>query len=234
MNRLFHIIRPLLIASAVILNTIATFGQNLSFYSLTTNEGLSHVKVNDIYSDEYGMMWISTDYGLNRYDGHSVEVFLNEKGVSGSIPHDKVTRITGDRNGHIWMVCPNRLVELNLNTMKFQTIYEGEVFAVNFDGDGGRLYATVGHKILSMKPGETKLVETADMGVPTYIEDLEISGNCIYAGTPDYGVWKLDLSNNSQECLISSARMTRMYKDSKSAIWSGSWQNGLYRIGPDG
>ena len=234
MNRLFHIIRPLLIASAVILNTITTFGQNLSFYSLTTNEGLSHVKVNDIYSDEYGMMWISTDYGLNRYDGHSVEVFLNEKGVSGSIPHDKVTRITGDRNGHIWMVCPNRLVELNLNTMKFQTIYEGEVFAVNFDEDGRRLYATVGHKILSMKPGETKLVETADMGVPTYIEDLAISGSCIYAGTPDYGVWKLDLSNNSQECLISSARMTRMYKDSKSAIWSGSWQNGLYRIGPDG
>ena len=74
-----HRIRILMIIPAIILGCLSSWGQNISLYSLTTNDGLSHIKVNDVYTDEHGMIWAGTDYGLNRYDGHSVEVFLNNK-----------------------------------------------------------------------------------------------------------------------------------------------------------
>ena len=48
-----------------------------SFTHLTMQDGLSNNKVNDIYRDAEGFVWFSTTWGLNRFDGYSMKVFLN-------------------------------------------------------------------------------------------------------------------------------------------------------------
>ena len=88
------------------------------------------------------MIWTGTDYGLNRYDGHSVEVFLNDKENPYSIPHYRITRITGDGNGHIWVVCPLGLIEFDLKSYRFMTINKGTVNSVYYDKTNGSLYAS--------------------------------------------------------------------------------------------
>ena len=227
--------RILIALAAVVLSLAATtsYGQSLSFHSLTTSEGLSHTKVNDIYNDEYGIVWIGTNYGLNRFDGHSVEVFLNEKGNEDSLPHNNVTRITGDGQGHIWLTCATGLAELDLNTMKFKRVHKGTIHAIYYNKENRRLYATSGRKIIERKENG-KFSEIANIGTPSHISDIITHGKLVIAGTSGHGIWKIDLSNNSQECIISSSKVTRLHMDSQSNIWAGSWEDGLCRISPDG
>lgn len=136
-------------------------------------------------------MWIGTDYGLNRYDGHSVEVFLNEKGKSGCLPHNRITRINGDGKGHIWIACTPGLVELDLNTMKFQTIFKGNVNAVYFDKEDDCLYAATGRKVL-MRNTDKKFSEVVNIGVSSPIVDIVTDGNDMYVGTSGNGIWLFD------------------------------------------
>ncbi|MGC8864963.1 MAG: two-component regulator propeller domain-containing protein [Bacteroidales bacterium] len=49
--------------------------------SLGRNEELSNGAVNSIIRDSEGYFWMGTWNGLNRWDGHSMEVFFREKPV---------------------------------------------------------------------------------------------------------------------------------------------------------
>ena len=224
-----HRIRIVMVFFLIIINSLTSSGQNISLYSLTTNEGLSHIKVNDVYTDEHGMIWAGTDYGLNRYDGHSVEVFLNNKEDQYSIPHNRITRITGDGMGHVWVVCPLGLVELDLATYRFRNINKGTINGIFYDKSSNSLYASKGRKIYRQTE-DRKFVEIADMGVQSHISDFVSVGDEIYVGTSGNGIWKVNQTNRSIVCLASSIKVTKMFLDSNSHIWAGSWQDGLCRI----
>jgi ligand-binding sensor domain-containing protein len=224
-----HSLYILLTVSAILISSIVAWSQNISLYSLTTNEGLSHIKVNDVYTDEHGMIWAGTDYGLNRYDGHSVEVFLNDKENPHSIPHNRITGITGDGNGHIWAVCPLGLVELDLKSCRFKNINKGNVNSVYYDKNNDRLYISKGRKVYKQTE-DKKFTEIADVGIPSHISDLVTIGDDIYVGTSGYGIWKVNQTNKSIVCLVSSIKVTKMFLDSRSQIWAGSWQDGICRI----
>ena len=58
---------------------------SLYFSRITTQNGLSHNKVNCILQDQRGFMWMGTDDGLNRYDGRRFVVFRHEPGNKASI-----------------------------------------------------------------------------------------------------------------------------------------------------
>ena len=227
-----HSLYILLTVSAILISSIVAWSQNISLYSLTTNEGLSHIKVNDVYTDEHGMIWAGTDYGLNRYDGHSVEIFLNDKGDSHSIPHNRITRITGDGNGHIWVICPIGLIELDLRTYRFKKISNGSTNAVYYDKGSDCLYASKGRKVFK-QTNDRKFVEIADVGASSHISDFITKGDEIYVGTSGNGIWKVNQTNKSIVCLASSIKVTKMFMDSRSEIWAGSWQDGICRIDRD-
>ena len=42
---------------------------DMKFRRLDTPDGLSSSQINNIFKDSRGYVWISTPYGLNRYDG---------------------------------------------------------------------------------------------------------------------------------------------------------------------
>ena len=68
---------------------------------LTSNDGLSSNRVNCFYKDATGYMWIGTDNGLNRYDGHSFKVF--RPADTNSISNEIINTIDQDRKGTIWV-----------------------------------------------------------------------------------------------------------------------------------
>lgn len=47
------------------------------FRHMTTDDGLTHNQVNDIYQDAHGFVWLSTAWGLNIYDGYKFKTFLS-------------------------------------------------------------------------------------------------------------------------------------------------------------
>src|SRR5579872_4226296 len=59
--------------------TIPVIDQDdIQFSHLSTNEGLSQTRVDQIVQDDDGFLWFATQYGLDRYDGYNFKVFLHD------------------------------------------------------------------------------------------------------------------------------------------------------------
>ncbi len=68
---------------------------------LSIDDGLSNRFVRSCLKDSRGFMWFGTDYGLNRYDGHS---FKNYTNYSHKINRSSIWGIFEDNNGYLWLV----------------------------------------------------------------------------------------------------------------------------------
>lgn len=73
---------------------------NVSFRRITMQDGLTSNTVNSVYRDGRGFVWISTDCGLNRYDGYAIKAFSPNEETSatgGSANIWRVWDIDGER-----------------------------------------------------------------------------------------------------------------------------------------
>src|SRR5678809_1526678 len=73
------------------------------FYHLTTANGLSSDRINDILQDKDGFYWIATQDGLNCFDGSSCKIYRSIKNDSTSLSHNNCAYLAEDNNGDIWV-----------------------------------------------------------------------------------------------------------------------------------
>jgi serine phosphatase RsbU (regulator of sigma subunit)/streptogramin lyase len=98
--------------------------ENINFRHLTVeDDGLSESTVYDVFQDSRGYIWISTDNGLNKYDGYSMKSYqymhYDERSISKGAPRT----IFEDNSGHIWIATSSGLVNrLNVETEEFKRI----------------------------------------------------------------------------------------------------------------
>ncbi len=78
---------------------LVSFTQLYNFKTVSTDQGLVQIKVNDLLQDRKGYIWIATDGGLSRYDGKS---FLNFTAKDG-LGNNKCTRLFLDSKDRIWI-----------------------------------------------------------------------------------------------------------------------------------
>jgi signal transduction histidine kinase/ligand-binding sensor domain-containing protein len=95
---------------------------NFSFEQFTTDNGLSHESVLSITKDKDGFMWIGTANGLNRFDGVSFKVFLNNPNNEQSIPGNYIAGTTLDKKGYLWVSTNNGLCRIDTRTLKIDRI----------------------------------------------------------------------------------------------------------------
>src|SRR5689334_2581315 len=74
-------------------------GEKLPIRPYTTAEGLAHNHINRIRSDSRGFLWLCTDEGLSRFDGHS---FTNYT-VRDGLPHPWVNDLLETPEGTYWI-----------------------------------------------------------------------------------------------------------------------------------
>lgn len=74
---------------------------------LTTDDGLANLMTNAIHQDKQGIMWMSTPYGLNSYDGYSFRHYT--KGKNGLHDNKNIHKIKEDKEGNLWLFYLNRL-----------------------------------------------------------------------------------------------------------------------------
>ena len=112
---------------------VRTQGQNITFSHLTTDDGLSQFSVNSLYIDERGIIWIGTREGLNRYNGNDIKSFKLNKNDPNSLFSNTVLRITGNKNGKVYLLCTDGVAEFDLTTQKFKTLLQGNVDAIYYN-----------------------------------------------------------------------------------------------------
>lgn len=77
--------------------------QKLIFEPISMAHGLSQHCVNAIIQDSTGFLWFATNDGLNKYDGHSFQIFKPIQGDTRSISGNKITSLLQDSKGKIWV-----------------------------------------------------------------------------------------------------------------------------------
>lgn len=98
----------------------AVVGQSsYRFKNYTILNGLSQSSVTTIEQDKYGVLWIGTQDGLNRFDGHNFENFTpdNTKGIGNSYFKTSFK----SRDEKLWFGTANGLICYNPTTETFKT-----------------------------------------------------------------------------------------------------------------
>lgn len=67
----------------------------------TTDDGLSSRYIEDIYQDSRNYLWVSSDYGVNRFDGQKFKVYNQGK---YNLESDNINQIREDQAGNIWFI----------------------------------------------------------------------------------------------------------------------------------
>lgn len=131
------------------------------FEYFDTDDGLSHPEVTALFRDSRGFLWIGTVRGgLDRYDGHALQVYRHRDGDSLSLCHDDVRSILEDEWGFLWIGTGGGISCLNPANGKCR----------NFTQQNGRLaYNSENHLFQDAKGG----IWTSNGGLERYDPETE-------------------------------------------------------------
>lgn len=206
-------------------------GQNIHFQAIGVENGISQPTVTSIYQDEFGIIWIGTKDGLNRYNGTDFRVFRPVKNDKNSLYNNNIGTICGDMNGHIYIRCKYAVVEYDIRKNVFHTIRNNNIQAIGYGNS--RLWACTRDSLFTYNRPLDRLeyyhhIEGARISCIT--EDDE--GN-LYVGTMNKGLYMID-ANKKWLHYLRGMDITCIYEDSKRNIWVGTKDDGLFRLDRNG
>ena len=100
----------LAVAAAAVLGALAAGGsgaaapgRQVRFERISGEDGLSQATVTAILQDTTGFLWLGTQDGLNRYDGRSFQIFVNDPDDPASLGNNWVRALLEAPSGDIWI-----------------------------------------------------------------------------------------------------------------------------------
>jgi len=137
------------ISLLILFASFVTNGQ-YRFHNLNTDDGLSHNSVNHVFKDSKGYYWISTNDGLNLYNGSTFKHFRNDVKDKRSLSDNFVLQVSEDRNRTLWIATRHCLnwysrqnkTFTNVNTKTIGGSYQGHnaIYKLVFDKNGNLFY----------------------------------------------------------------------------------------------
>ena len=78
--------------------------ENKRFNHISLAEGLPNAYINAMAEDAFGYIWLGTNGGLFRYDGHSFISFRDHRSTSSDLPSSSyISKIVLGQNGLLWI-----------------------------------------------------------------------------------------------------------------------------------
>ncbi|MBX3254017.1 MAG: histidine kinase [Chitinophagaceae bacterium] len=192
----------------ICLHTPDVYCQQYQFENYTTSNGLSDNRVTCFYKDRDGFMWIGTENGLNRFDGHSF--LLYNAGMKKHIlSNPYINDIEQDSNGRLWVATQNGLNVIDLE--KDSTVF----FTTNNDG-----YRQAADTIPSNLIWDTYIDHTGRVWLAADVRDL-----CYYdtlKKTFHYIPWKQYVTEKFPHRGKSYNSIRKIYGKSDNELWLGT------------
>jgi Signal transduction histidine kinase len=224
----------------------------LYFERLTTENGLSHNKINCFLQDTRGFIWIGTEDGLNRYDGRTFTIFRNEPGNAASLSGNIVTDIIEDKDQRLWIATADggitrydyRLAPAAQFKQYRHLPTDSNSIPVNIVNtllyDRQFLWLGTGGKGVWRFNMRTERFEQPSRKGTQGILDLCMGpGEIIWAGRQGGGLLKINTRDFSYEmderytnlyAQLPHATVTALFRDAQQHMWYGSWDRVLYRF----
>jgi len=97
----------------------------------SSKDGLSYGFVTGIVQDDNGFIWLSTEDGLNRFDGINFKVFKHNTANPNSLPSNYIDFMYKDTEGAIWLSTRQGIFQFDTNTEKYIKFKPGASISVN-------------------------------------------------------------------------------------------------------
>lgn len=178
----------------------------MRFERITTDHGLSSNHTSYIFQDSRGFLWITTEDGINRYDGYKFKHYKHIPGNLNSLSDYAATHILEDSKGLFWISTREGLNVFDPATEKF--IHYNPI------------------KDDSASLSNEKIVCTAEDNFGNIWVGTRNGLNLINPETNSFTVFK---NNPDDKHSISFNYITSVYNDSKGKLWIGT-QRGLNKF----
>ncbi|MBO6879447.1 two-component regulator propeller domain-containing protein [Winogradskyella sp.] len=86
----------------LLLCTLTSAQSKIHFDKLDSEDGLSNNYISNLYEDYNGFIWISTQDGVNRFDGHEFITLRNSPIHINSVSANWIMNTTQDTEGNFW------------------------------------------------------------------------------------------------------------------------------------
>ena len=111
------------------------------FERLSLEHGLSQSSVFALAQDEAGYLWIATEQGADRFDGHGIETLRHDPGAERSLSHSRIQALFADAEGPLWIGTWNGLNRVDGRTGQVRQFPSNGLeapmpFSVQTDGIG--------------------------------------------------------------------------------------------------
>lgn len=199
--------------------------QEISFNHLTIKDGLSSNTVRAIYQDEYGLIWIGTQNGVNMYNGEKIKVYQYKKNDPNSLHYNDVTQITGNGKGTIYFMTSKGISAFDTHTETFTTLIQQNISSIYYYDE---LYIAIKNNIYQYDRGKFKLYYSLPH-IHAQISQILITNDSTIIGTYNQGLYILDKEKKLTH-LLQQTRVCDILKDSSGRLWIPTWEHGLYMI----
>lgn len=229
--------RLVLLATLFIVQALVSMAQPASynFRRVTLKDGLSDAVVNCIARDKYGYIWLGTQSGLNRYDGHRVTSYIHNPKDSFSIPPDFVRTMHCDPAGNLWFGYAGGLYRYDYAGCRFELVPSTARETINEIRQVGNdtlcLFTNKGLALFDTRTGQLSYASTttseAWVGKPVY--EGWVRASVAYVATVDgIGVYNLHTHETKMLPVQPGARtpVTRVAVDSSGTLWAAAYDKG--------
>ncbi|MGL1886007.1 MAG: methyl-accepting chemotaxis protein [Reichenbachiella sp.] len=211
---------------------------SLKMFHLSVKDGLSQATVNCFEQDADGFMWMGTQDGLNRYDGHQFKIFKTE------LPNQTITDVTSDLKGNMWIATRSGLAmyEALSGTIETYPDFENSYVTDLICDSWGKIWVVIaGEKLVySIDPEhgmQLDSVLTPDFNPSRLV--LSATGD-LWVGSKSEGIQVFNQQGKrlviydqvGSEETLSSLKVRVMSIDRQGNIWMGDGGGKVNRIDP--
>ena len=236
-----------------LVSTSSAAAEFLQFRHLSTDDGLAHSTVWNLTQDRQGFIWISTEGGLQRFDGSHLTTFAHDPADPTTVSANETFGAFEDRNGSLWLASRNRgLNRYDPALERFERIPLSLSLSpdgIRFRELGSDLWALTDRGLLRLNRQARRFESiTVDLGsedvaLPTFQPlTLEALDSGLLLATSDGRLFIFDPTTSATESIDSpflhgntaglsreKNRPTISYRDPLGNLWIGSYNGSLYR-----
>lgn len=222
--------------------------RDIAFSTMNERHALSGPVVNDIEQDVQGFIWIATQDGLNKYDGHQVTFYKSDAANENSLPGSWIADVLSDSEGQLWVAgrtgislyIPEIDGFYNFTDPAEHPLVKGLKFRVISQVSENKIwFGTNNGGIAVFDMAQSKFVEllNKESGLPSNdIWDIVVDDdNNIWVATQDAGLLfraagtkNFIAFNPSSKITLPTNEIRSIMVDRQKRVWLGSLNSGLF------
>lgn len=220
---------------------------------LTTADGLPQGTVFATLQDSQGFVWLATEDGLVRYDGHELFRYAYSRNARDGLPGNYIKAIAEDGHGDLWIAikdwgvaqwrrATDSFVVYRHDPAKPASLASNAVFTLVVDADNRIWVGTHGSGVDVLEPssGRIEHLHHDPAGPGSLVDDrvstLSIDGTgTLWVGT-EAGLdrWQPERHAFLHLHALDHHSVSRVVRDSAGTLWVATFDAGLQRLDREG